>query len=104
MNFCYEPYLDNLNVNIRVNMTRLRLSAHNLRVASGRYSKPQVPYQERYCQCCNTTDIEDVYHLRLLCPSYTDAKTQYINPNFFKHPSMPFLLKSHQKLDFGYNN
>ena len=55
-----------------------------MRVATGSFSKPQVPYHERYCQCYNTNDIEDVYHLLLSCPAYVDARAKLIKPSIQK--------------------
>ena len=63
--------------NLRWVNTKYRISAHCLRIQSGRYGRNAVPRNavprnavprnavprnERYCNCCNTFGIEDLYH------------------------------------------
>ena len=67
--FGYEPYLDILSNNYRFFLTRMRLSSHSLRIQTGRYGRNKIPRNERICQCCNTNDIEDVFHFICICPS-----------------------------------
>jgi hypothetical protein len=54
--FGYEAYLDILPSSLRCYITRLRISAHALRIQTGRYARNRIPRNERYCQCCHSLD------------------------------------------------
>ena len=62
-----EPYL-NLPRHLRVQLSRLRSSAHSLRVETGRYTLPPTPLEERLCPSCNV--IEDEQHFLIDCSIY----------------------------------
>ena len=66
-----EPYLDSLSYRNRVNITRLRVSAHFLPIETGRYSRPTTPQEERYCKICekvsNVKTLGDERHLLFDC-------------------------------------
>ena len=49
-----------------------RLSSHSLRIESGRYERNRLDRSLRTCQICNTGDVEDEYHLILICNQYLD--------------------------------
>lgn len=52
--FCLEPYLRNIYCKgIRMNICRIRISAHNLRIETGRYGRNRTQRNERLCQLCN---------------------------------------------------
>jgi hypothetical protein len=86
--FAYEEYLNVLPCNLRYYITRLRLSAHSLRIQTGRYARNHVPRHERYCKLCNSLDIEDEFHFVCKCPSFTDLRVKYLKPYFYRRPSM----------------
>jgi hypothetical protein len=53
--FTIEPYIGLVrNRNQRCDLTRLRISAHNLDVERLRYSRPHVPLDDRRCRFCPT--------------------------------------------------
>ena len=61
----YELYL-NLPRHQRVQLCRLRVSAHSLRIETGRYSLPRpTPVEERLCATCGV--IEDETHFLISC-------------------------------------
>ena len=63
-----ENYLCVGNVSTRQEFTRLRISAHFLRIETGRYTVPKkTPIEERICQLCNNS-VEDEKHFVLECP------------------------------------
>ena len=47
-----EQYLAHLPFDIRKHLTRIRISSHRLQVETGRYSKPALPREERFCDLC----------------------------------------------------
>lgn len=98
--FEYEHYLDLVPSNLRLFVTRLRISAHTLRIHTGRYSRNRIPRNERYCQCCNSGQIEDEYHFIIVCPYYQNLRIVYVKQYYRNNPSMfKFiqLLKSENK-------
>ena len=61
----------------RVAVTMLRTRNHRLAVKSGRWHKPHVlPLMERKCSRCD--DLEDEYHVLLVCPMYTELRSAQI--------------------------
>jgi exonuclease III len=65
-------------------ITRIRLSAHNLSIETGRYHKNTDT--TRYCFLCKNV-TEDEYHFILKCPLYNDLRQQYIKTYYWKKPS-----------------
>ena len=47
--YSYENYLNILPKDLRFYITRIRMSAHTLRVQTGRYGQNRIPRSERYC-------------------------------------------------------
>ena len=75
--FEYEHYLDILTYNLRcvfLQNIEYRLIALEYKVV-GRYGRNAVPRNERYCNCCNTFDIEDLYHFVIVCPHFAEKLT-----------------------------
>jgi len=99
-NFGYESYLDILSPELRVYLSRIRLSAHSLAIQTGRFGRNRIPRAERYCVFCNTNDIEDEFHFIIKCQCYVTLRKKYIKEYFYKRPSMVKfleLLKSDDK-------
>lgn len=67
-NFAREKYLDILPNRDRVNLTRLRVSAHKLQIELGRYNNPPTPVALRKCSSCDV--IEDETHFLLRCKKF----------------------------------
>lgn len=66
-------------------ITKFRLSSHKLYIETGRYVG--LNRTERLCQNCDTHNIEDEFHFMLQCPLYSNLRTQYIKPYYFRRPS-----------------
>ena len=80
-NFQKEPYLDTTaNSSNRYRTTRLRISAHDLEIESGRYKN--IPRNNRICKWCSLTSsdnvTEDETHLLYDCGLYADLRTTLI--------------------------
>ena len=84
----YERYLDLLPYKLRIGISQLRLSAHQLRIVTGRYSHNRIDRSMRLCTLCDRSDIEDEYHFVIICPAYSHLRQQYINPYYYRHPSV----------------
>ena len=63
--FTQEPYVTNIkNKSQRAWLTRFRVSAvSNLRIESGRYTRPVTPITARICRYCDSDSIDDEKHL-----------------------------------------
>lgn len=51
-------------------MSKLRVSAHPLRIETGRYCKPPLPPDQRICQYCTLGAVENEEHFLLECTLY----------------------------------
>jgi len=88
LNFEYERYLDTLPGTLRFYITRIRLSAHSLRIQTGRYANNRTPRNERYCLFCNMHDLEDEFHFVCVCPAYKTLREKYLKTYYYNRPSM----------------
>ena len=98
--FGCEYYLDLLPKQLYINLARLRLSSHQLRIQTGRYVQNYVERRQRFCILCTSNEIEDEYHFILECNIYVTIRRKYISQYFYIRPNMyKFcqLLKSHDK-------
>ena len=81
--FKIENYLLQFPTHFRRNLTKLRISAHNLAIETGRYSKPvETPVEKRLCFHCN--EIESEFHFFLKCALYkTERNILFTNLSNF---------------------
>ena len=63
---------------LRVVITRWRLSNHDLRIETGRYVRPIIPRNMRFCSVC-VESVEDEEHALFYCPLYDDVRRNYTN-------------------------
>ena len=88
--FKFEPYLDVLtNFSVRSNFAKLRLSAHNLQIETGRYDMKKIPRAERYCAYCKSLGIfvlEDEIHFLIQCPLFAKERKIMLEPIFEEFP------------------
>ena len=65
----FETYLaENKNLNYTLSLLRFRISSHNLRIETGRHTKPhKTPVSERICLYCNEHTVEDESHFIVKC-------------------------------------
>ena len=62
----FEHYLNILPSKLSIPLSRLRLSAHQLRIETGRYAQNRIESILRLCTLCNKSDIGDVFHFVLV--------------------------------------
>ena len=71
-NLAPEAYLT-LPSYLRIPICKLRVSAHALRIETGRYAMPSpIPADQRTCWVCNNTEIEDEPHFMFSCKLYEE--------------------------------
>ena len=70
--FKLENYLITIqNINHALALTRFRISSHNLRIETGRYTRPnKTPPDQRTCLYCPSQAVEDEMHFLLKCSFY----------------------------------
>ena len=81
VNFCKEQYLDYVkNARNRHRTTRLRISAHDLEIETGRYKG--IHRSERTCKWCSLTlgsnELEDESHMLFNCDLYASIRIKLI--------------------------
>lgn len=78
-NFELEKYLFVIkNVEVRKSLTRLRISAHNLPIETGRHKRPiKTPPDQRLCQTCST--IGNEFHYILECTKFSGPRKKLID-------------------------
>ena len=86
-NFGREGYLSIVkSFEKRSRLTRLRVSAHSLRIEKGRHQG--IPRHDRTCTRCSSGEVEDEVHFILKCKSLDSARNKLIKcieqncPNF----------------------
>ena len=62
-NFCYEQYLNILTADLRKPLTQFRISAHNLEIERGRYTRPITPLDKRTCKRCKAAIGSELHFL-----------------------------------------
>ena len=72
--FKQKIYLENYLISVknpatRREFTKLRISAHRLRIELGRYTRPKTLVEDRKCELCKS-DIENEMHFVLDCSLY----------------------------------
>ena len=77
-NFCLENYVITQPLNDRKQFTKLRVSAHNLHIESGRYVKPKTPAILRKCPFCPNA-LEDELHFILNCCEYQTERKNFFS-------------------------
>ncbi len=71
--FVHEGYLDYFErLDDRKYLARQRTSSHNLKIETGRHTRPKIPVENRVCQHCN--NLEDEFHFLLMC----NQKSKYV--------------------------
>ena len=62
-------------------LAKLRLGCLELRIETGRYSRPRLPPELRTCQTCGDREpqIEDEFHFLFECRAYEHQRTIWLN-------------------------
>ncbi len=75
--FCIEPYLKCIkDPYIRKGLTCFQISAHGLRVETGRYKR--IDEENRTYLIWHSEEIEDEFHFMMECPEYRSLRKEYL--------------------------
>ena len=98
--FRFEDYLQFIGCrNLRVALSRIRLSSHNFMIERGRWKIPKLDPSERCCEYCqNNTVLEDEYHCLVECPRFKCFQRKYLPEYLLRRPSM-FMFTKFMKAD-----
>ena len=84
--FKQEKYLTQItNPILRSNLTKLRISAHNLAIEKGRYRKmlddtnSSIHYKSRTCNNCTLNKVENEYHFIMECKLYENQRKCFLD-------------------------
>ena len=74
----FEKYLSEVkNPTIRTQLTKFRLSNHNLMIETGRFTN--IKKELRFCPFCPNS-VETEIHFCLKCPTYEPLRTEMLTP------------------------
>jgi hypothetical protein len=94
-NFGREGYLNLPNYKLRNAITKLRTSAHNFPIETGRYSN--IPREERICQLCMTgVGNESHYLLHCTNPTMLKVRNEVLSKLIGFDPDFANLNENHQ--------
>jgi len=98
--FTEEPYIcDVTNKSQHAWLTRFRVSAvTNLKMESGRYTRPVTPVTERVCCYCNSNSIYDEHHAILNCKTFTLKRNCFLGKLSSLIPNFSQMSKNDQLL------
>ena len=75
--FKMENYILQFPLHIRRNLTRLRISSHNLAVETGRYTRPKkTDFEKRVCFYCKEK-VETEHHMIFECNLYATERNMF---------------------------
>ncbi len=77
-NILFESYLDNVPRHLRIHVTRLRLSSHNLPIETLRYGKKKIERQNRICKLCSLNEVGDEDHYLHRCNAMNGVRESFI--------------------------
>ena len=81
----------------RIIITKWRLSSHNIKIETGRYTTPFTPREERVCSECPLS-VEDEHHVVFQCPLYRNVRMKY-RDLLLRLKSIPELLNPTNVVD-----
>ena len=73
--------------------TKFRLSRHKFLIERARWHKTVIPYHERTCTLCNQYDLQDEFHVALICEYFKNNREKYNKPYYYNRPSMIKFIK-----------
>ena len=73
---------------LRMFYTKFSQNSHKFLIERARWRKTVISYHERTCTVCNKRDIQDEYHVALICEYFRNIRKKYIKPYYYNRPSM----------------
>ncbi len=77
--FKFENYLSSTkNLNHTQALFRFRISSHNLRIETGRYTRPKIQVNQRMCIYCTSQTVETELHFLLECSLFIKERMDFL--------------------------
>ena len=105
--FEHEEYLSIItNPSHRASVTKLRISCHNLYIGRGRYERPFIPREDRWCNHCflqyGIKTVKDDMHVLSYCSLYRTIRSKMLPIELNSPTNLQSLLsnltKTHARL------
>ena len=87
--FVFEPYLNRLNRNLRIALTKVRLSSHSFNIERCRWEK--IDRENRLCDLCGI--VESEYHCLIECPIFVNEREGLLNARLMNYPGMDAFIR-----------
>ncbi len=73
--FKQENYLSVIkDCRYMTSLVRFHISSHNLKIETGRYTRPKTEIYQRICTYCNSHEVENVTHFLCKCTYFIDER------------------------------
>ena len=80
-----EWYLqENFNCELRQCLSKNKLCSHKLFIERGSWMKPIIELNDRICTLCNAKDIEDEYHVLMICSNNKTLCMKFVKNSITK--------------------
>ena len=86
-----EIYLTIDSFFLRRELSKFRISNHNLMIDEGR--QKGIPRELRICKSCDLGCVEDEYHFVIISPAYVNLRKKFIPNKFLKFTSILIFRK-----------
>ena len=81
--YCTEAYVKTLMpLKHRSALAKFRCGVAPLKIETGRYGMNRLPANERLCEFCENNEVEDEFHVVMICNFYDDIRhnpLQYVS-------------------------
>ena len=78
---------------------KIRISAHNLMIESGRYHKPKpLPREDRLCHNCCLNEVENEIHFLTRCSKYESEREEFYKTICLHNANFNFLDDANKAL------
>ena len=78
--FIEEPFLNVVqNFDAKRDYFKFRTSNHSLFIETGRYCRPILPRENRFCKFCQNNEVEDEIHLLFDCNMYSELRKTFLD-------------------------
>ena len=72
--------------------TNFRLSSHGFLVKRARRSADKISYHEIICSPCNIHNVQDQYHIAMICEYFKEVREKYVKQYYYNRPNMMKLI------------
>ncbi len=99
--FKFENYLRSTkNLNHTLALFHFRISSHNLRIETGRYTRPKIPVNQRMCIYCTFQAVETESHFLVECSLFIKERMEFLEAvNIYLPVNNNYATNEHKFVD-----